>query len=436
VNSDSVTFGRGTGDIPAPGVLSRCLLVAFAITAGISVGFEVWWCAAAAVAVVAIVLALSRPELVIVLFVTAGLYKQDPRITGLIPYDVTVLLGVLLVIAVLPRIRHTRIPPQSALLVPLFAAAAWGLLSPANTYGAEKALLFCTLTALVTLSSVILIDSPLRLQRFLVALAVLGLVVSVDALRHQDAGQWGRLASEGSNPIALGRIGAIAFAFAWIRCHVAKSRLERLGMVAVLGFSAMCALASGSRGPVISTLVSLGLASAVTYSAHRRMPIALGPAIVCAALAMILIGLASGPTIPLHRFELLVSEDKGASILVRAFMFATAWKLTLANPLGLGIGGFERYAPLELRYPHNLLLEVGCELGWVPLATLTLFLAWAIWETIQILRREYSWHTLFLCVVFSSALMNAMVSGDLNDNRLLYATLLLPFTYRHCQKHC
>jgi hypothetical protein len=415
---------------PALRTHHRVLAVAVCVVAAVCVGWGAWWLAVLAAIPIVIVLAMSRPEVLLVLFITAGLYKQDPRIVGIVPFDLTIGLGALLAITLLPRLGRTHVPRQCILLLPLFVVVAWGMFSPANAYGAEKAMLFCTLTALTTAASIVVIDSPRRMQRFLITLAVVGFVISVDAVRHQDTTSWGRLSVNGANPIALGRIGAIAFAFAWIRFHFASTPIERLMMMAVLGFSTICTLASGSRGPVVSTMFSLALISCVTYAAHRRMPIALGPLLAFGLLALVIFSLASGPEIPVHRFELLLSENKGTSILVRGYMFVTAWQLTVANPFGIGIGGFEAYAPLDLVYPHNLLLEVGCELGWAPLLTLVGLLAWSFWTMIQILRREYAWHTVFLCLVLSSALMNAMVTGDLNDNRLLYATLLLPFMYR------
>lgn len=431
VSQPSATVPEFPGPPPV-GLNIRAIVLIIAVTASIFVGLGHWWLAVLVGAPLVLLLANSRPEAIIVLFLTAGLYKQDPRINSLVPVDVTVVLGGLLALTLLARVRRVYVPPQALLLAPLFLAAGWGILSPANAYGADKALRFCTLTLLVTVASIVVIDSPRRLQRFLFGLALLGFIVSVDALRNQET-QWGRLTASGSNPIPLGRIGAMAFAFAWIRFHFARHQVERLSMIAVLGFAAICTLASGTRGPVLSTVVSLMLISIVTYSAHRRMPIALGPLVVCAVLAAILVNLSSGPELPLQRFELLVSENKGASILIRGYMFVTAWNLTLANPLGVGVGGFDRYAPLELHYPHNLLLEVGSELGWIPLFSLVVLLTWSVIVVVRILRREYAWHTLFLSLVFMSALMNAMVSGDLNDNRVLYATFLLPFTYWRMQ---
>jgi hypothetical protein len=115
-------------------------------------------------------------------------------------------------------------------------------------------------------------------------------------------------------------------------------------------------------------------------------------------------------------------------------MYATALGLTLQNPFGLGLGGFERYALLDLRYPHNMLLEVGCEMGWLPLLGLLILIAASLVCMVRVLRREYSWQTLFLATVLLNSLLNAMVSGDLNDNRLFFATVLLPFVHRRVQR--
>jgi O-Antigen ligase len=420
-------------DVASPRSFQRSAALLTAMGVGVCAGFGAWWIGFLFIIPAVLIAAMRLPEAIIVLFLTAGLYKADPRIASLVPYDLTVLLGGLLALALLPRLRNVRMPRVALLLVPLFAVAGWGVVAPANAYGADKALRFCTLTALVTVSSIVIVDPPRSLRRFLIGLAALGFVTSIDALMHQETTQWGRLTFGGSNPIPLGRIGAIAFAFAWLRFHFARGKLERLVMVAALAFTAACTVASGSRGPVLSILGSLVVVSVVTYSAHRRAPLAVGPLIVGGIVALVLAGFAGEMARPLQRFQLLFSEDKGGSILVRGFMYMTAWKLTLTHPFGIGIGGFESYAPLDLRYPHNLFLEVGCELGWIPLIGLIVFLGLSLWTTVRILRREYAWHTLFLSLVFVSALLNAMVSGDLNDNRLLNATFFLPFLYARMQ---
>jgi hypothetical protein len=57
--------------------------------------------------------------------------------------------------------------------------------------------------------------------------------------------------------------------------------------------------------------------------------------------------------------------------------------------------------------------------------------AWTVKVILEIVRLEYSWKTQFIAVIVLTGLLNAMVTGDLNDNRILFTVLLLPFLYRH-----
>ena len=123
-----------------------------------------------------------------------------------------------------------------------------------------------------------------------------------------------------------------------------------------------------------------------------------------------------------------------AFLFASGFLYATAWQLMLQHPLGIGVGGFERFAPLDLRYPHNLFLEVGCELGWIPLLSLLATLALSLSALVKVLKNEYSWPMLFLGILVITTLLNSMVSGDLNDNRNFFAALLLPFVALRLQK--
>jgi len=384
----------------------------------------------------ALALAVFRyPEPLIVLFLTAGLVKQDPRISTLTDVDLTVIFGALLVLAVVARAvaRPVRLPAPIVLAVPMVLAAAWSMLSPSGAYGSDKALRFCTLTLLALVVPSLLADDRQRMGRFLLGLAVLGFAASLTAIQSQETTEWGRLTAHGSNPIPLGRIGALAFAFGWIRFHFARQPFERILAIAMLAVSALCVLASGSRGPALSVVASFVVISAITYVQHRRSIIGIGPLVVCSGLAAVALTMVTIPSLPLHRFQVLFNGEGGASVIVRGLMYATALGLTLQNPLGIGLGGFERYALLDLRYPHNMLLEVGCEMGWVPLLGLLVLIGASLVCMVRVLRREYSWQTLFLATVLFNALFNAMVSGDLNDNRLFFATVLLPFVHRRTQ---
>jgi hypothetical protein len=379
-----------------------------------------------------LLLVVRRPEWILILFLTAGIYKQDPRLARVLPLDVTMVTGGLLAVAVVIRVarRPLHVPAAALALLPLVAAVGLGLVSGAGEYGADKAMRFCTLTVLAIVAGCVLLEDRPSLVRFLWGLAVLGFLLSLDATQAEQTTSEGRLTAHGSSPIALARIGALTLAFGWVRFHFARRPFDKLACLGVLAVSCLCVLAAGSRGPLLSIVGGMMLISVVSAAHHGRSPLSMTSILIVVGLGAAAVSLAAIPSLPLHRFQLLVSEDKGTSILLRGMMFATAWKLTLTHPLGIGVGGFERYALLDLKYPHNLFLEVGCELGWIPLLALVGLIAWSLHTLFEVLRREYRWTSMFLALVVLTSFTNSMVTGDLNDNRLFFAVILLPFIYR------
>lgn len=100
------------------------------------------------------------------------------------------------------------------------------------------------------------------------------------------------------------------------------------------------------------------------------------------------------------------------------------------NPvLGKGIGSFSiNYRGEDIRdYPHNIILETASELGIVGLSVLFLLLLYGILNAYK--NDNLLCYSVFLCFVFM--FLNANVSGDFNDNRLLFTFLALLFVTWH-----
>ena len=87
---------------------------------------------------------------------------------------------------------------------------------------------------------------------------------------------------------------------------------------------------------------------------------------------------------------------------------------------------------LSVKFDREL-LEVGVELGWVPLLCLLILLAWSARTLILILKAECGWTTCLLAMIVVMSGINAMVTGDINDNRMFFALILVPFLYRPTQ---
>lgn len=73
------------------------------------------------------------------------------------------------------------------------------------------------------------------------------------------------------------------------------------------------------------------------------------------------------------------SLENDASFMSRLDAWKIAWDIFIANPIaGIGLGGFNQYASFEIttmmKYPHNIFLEVLCELGLIGFSLFILLL--------------------------------------------------------------
>jgi O-antigen ligase len=123
----------------------------------------------------------------------------------------------------------------------------------------------------------------------------------------------------------------------------------------------------------------------------------------------------------LRRVMTFFRGEYGASETYRVAALDATWRLVGQAPWGIGWGGFATQVDLDRgtgrQYPHNLLAEVTLESGWVCGAATVLILAAALaaaWSRTRLAGGRLA----FAGVVF--CLINALVSGDVNDNRPLF----------------
>ena len=94
--------------------------------------------------------------------------------------------------------------------------------------------------------------------------------------------------------------------------------------------------------------------------------------------------------------------------------------------LGIGTGGFSRIVYfLDMRlYPHNIFLEVLCELGFIGLVLIIWHFISIYYDAIRTLLGNLTQQQKILLFTFIMVsifgLMFAQFSGDLNDNRRLW----------------
>jgi O-antigen ligase len=374
-------------------------------------------------------LPLSCKALVFAAFLQAGQFKGDPRLNWL-SVDLTMLLALAVAgLTAWTLLRDGfRFPPQVGWMLLLFSLftvpVLWTDLHP---YGGEKVSRFFTLTLLASVAPLVLFKTKGDLARLWSALALFGLISAYDATRLLANGTdlAGRLSSFGANPIAFGR--SVGVVLIWAGVSGVEGRLAALPALGLVGLSSVLLIASGSRGPLLTSVACLVLAGFLFYRSYSKLLVRCGVAAVALALA-VQFGMGRAPEQAAGRIASLAGGELGTSEWARLDAYRQSLATIVSHPGGLGWGAFASHMDPsgngghDRQYPHNLFLEVLLEGGWV---SGLYFMALLGAVLLRLLRLPPALETRALFLLFLFALANAQVSGDLNDNRHLFALAAL-----------
>ncbi|MDR3671656.1 MAG: O-antigen ligase family protein [Holophaga sp.] len=358
--------------------------------------------------------------LVLAAFLFAGDLKADPRLAW-VPVDLTLLTGAVLTLVLLVRfLRGARLRSLGgpALLGAWFLSFVPGLFQAARTpYGFQKILTIFTFTLLSALAPMLLVDRDGDRVKVVNAMACFCFAITLGGLLGgaQDAQ---RLQAFGAGTISLGRATGLLFTYAAIQL-AGEAPLPALSF-GIMVLAGVAATFAGSRGPILAALVALAL----VFGAGRLRSRRAATRLLCAAglfLAVLGSSLSLAPKGSLARVQAFFQGQYGESEGYRVNALHDSWQLIGQAPWGVGWGGFATYVDpdrgVPRQYPHNLLAETTLESGWI-CGAVTL----AVLATALVAGWSRSWlpggRVVFAGTVFY--LINAMVSGDLNDNRPLF----------------
>jgi O-antigen ligase len=283
-----------------------------------------------------------------------------------------------------------------------------------------------TLVALSAAGGLLLVRTDHTRRLWLHGTAWAGAVVAVMAVAFPDplSASLGRLAVEGSNTIATGRaLGATSVAL----LGMALFKTGRVQWWFVAGGVASLGVLVGtaSRGPAVAAVVSLVVVAFVTLGRRllsRRVLVKVALPVAAVAAAAVWLAVQLG-VVSAH---LLTLGDKSSN--ARVVLYEKALHEIVGHPLGIGWGGFDgklfvgKLIPAEpwVLYPHNILLEVTGEAGWLAGIALVVVLVIGLRRTLRPGLPPTVVLTGGLLVFFT---LNALVSGDVNDNRGLWVAL-------------
>lgn len=386
-------------------------------------------------------------EMIFVVFIFAGVFKSDPRFDW-IPVDLTLLtmgVGFLLGMWIL-LVRKGLVLRESMLLTLIYVCiAAYALLSllwsPSIVYADDKVIRMLSLVmwSLIGSSWIIAYD-PQRVTRFIYALGLFSFWFAYEGLKtYLTSDGSGFINVMGGTYLGAGQImglGAIVF-LSFILFHP-SSMLYRLLSLIGLAICMFQLFVGGGRGPLLAVLAAMLVPLLYGIQLKQKglqmkkyVVLVLALLMVVAAITVVWSASPNPPQTLQRMTDLLPGkEDMGASAEVRVSNIeesSTYWNL---HPLrGSGIGAWPILSKMDdyREYPHNLVLEVAVELGSVGILLLLILFSIVV-RYVWLLRHIPHMERWMVLIMLTVAMMfNVTVSGDLPDNRALFAIMgLLP----------
>jgi len=374
------------------------------------------------------------------LFLLAGRFKADPRFAW-VPIDLTLLFLALSLLSaatlfILGKVRVTRATFWGVLLYLTFSAWIGFTLiwAPASAYAVDKVLLILTLVFWAYAAPALIIASePERVLRFYFLLVLASVWLAVESwVTYLAAGSTEPELKRilGGSYLGVGRVLGIAVDILIVGFLLERRFLRRMGFASLIVWFLLTLLVIGGRGPFLATVASV-LIAFVLFSANSLGSLfksIFRLAFVLFALGAFSLMISSFLSLTtLHRLEILLEEPEGGtSAQGRLERIGGALRQISEAPVfGQGVGSFYWYygdPTLTRDYPHNIILELWAETGMVGLFLFFLLVFHAVRKTKWAKLSQAPMHFVAILLLVNTFL-NAMVSGDVPDNRLLFVAL-------------
>jgi len=381
-------------------------------------------------------------ETFFVLYLFAGRFKADPRFAWF-PVDLTILFMLLSLVSgyslmIKSKMKLTWYKLSTVLLYFLFAV--WSIVTlawaPFTHYALDKALRILTLVTWAYIGSALFIACDYRrVQRFYVLLVLFSFWITVEALMSYFVKDYSEIIVKEIlvNYIGVSRVISMAFGILVITFFDQNKWIVKIFYIISISILFITLLAIGGRGPFIASVIGIILILLLKISLKNVFHIS---GLFIVVVIMVVLFADHLPMTTIYRLSIISEQPLGGmSIAGRLERIEGALKQFQEAPvLGKGIGSFFYFygdTNLKRDYPHNLLLEIASETGFVGILFFFMLVFVVICKFPWKLIRSNSLYAVVAYLVINS-FINAMVSGDIPDNRVMFAALGLMVGLASC----
>ncbi|RST57688.1 O-antigen ligase family protein [Siminovitchia terrae] len=383
---------------------------------------------------------LLSKEFFFVLFLTSGYFKSSES-----KIDITfvcLLVTVVLALKDMPNKMEKVTFRLIVVLAFIYALILIGFLySPSASYAIDKLIKFTVLTIPAFLIGIMILQSEESVKRFLKSIIAVGVTMSVFAIylfMSNNAGI-GFIGLGDGNYLGLGRVTGLTFLILMI--WITFSRMPRIKAlltiaVALLVFAALSI--SGARMPLLAALAVGALI--VLRSVRIKNGVVLVSSGFKYLFSLLIVGVAFVSWLfskgyldtIIYRVSVLFTEKQGGvSAEGRLDRYNEAYEMFVSSPIfGKGLGSFTIFYNngVDINdYPHNIFLEFLSELGLVGLIGFLVLIFLCLTPILKSGFKGMKLEQSALLACFLFLLLNANTTGDINDNRMMFAFLAIIF---------
>lgn len=373
-------------------------------------------------------------ETFFVLFLFSGNMKGDYRLSWF-PIDITLFFFVISLIVFFyivffkkKLIINIKINPVILLFISLALYMGISLVWSLSTqYSQQKVLFFYSLTSFSFLASwIIIAPEKIRIVRFLFWVVIFCSWMLLESSISILEGNSGFINVLGGNYLGVGRVLGL-FAVIITSCVIMNIRLKL--NITLLLLVLLVLLKTGARGPLVSYIMTFLLMMLCLFFrvSDRGLFVKKNITIFLIVIffSFLYIYFFSENSTTIQRLFVLQEKGMGASAGSRLQHYIDSITYWLSAPiLGHGIGSWpilEGSQDSRL-YPHNLFAESLVELGLVGFIIFSLIFLFSF--TLNSKKIFFIKHNVLALIIYFCAFyffINAMFSGDFNDNRLLFS---------------
>ena len=371
-----------------------------------------------------------------VMFLFSGIFKESFEL----PFDLAGMFLFLVLLSVTWKFIKSPVLQKHWIVPIIFISTLTGLIlfsglaNGLTTPFIDKSTKFVLVTVPAFLLPFLFANNRESFNKILISIGLLSVALSLFSLPMIFSGESLFVGFNNGNYQGLARTTGIGFIALFYFVATSKN-LKKVWLIIALALVGFTLLATGSRMP----LLALGFIA--VYAVYKSFIVTKKDVLIKkkAVTSLFLLGVVSlffifsdasqyFQTI-YYRFQVLF-EGGGASVDTRWYRIEKAMEMFSDNLIiGGGFGNFGEYYFGDTGvYAHNMFFEFLSELGLIGALWFLSFLGLVLFRTAAV-KVDGLQITFIACFVFF--FLNAMVSGDINDNRALFsfASFLLVFPF-------